>query len=76
MNKSDSSRLQAIDYRHTCTKDDPWTREKSFYGDHPDAECLTECDADGAGVFHCPHCDRVFREWPDKDNWTMLCHRP
>jgi len=52
----------SIEHRHVCTKDDPWTREKSFYGDHPDAKFI-ESDEDGAWVYECPNCGRVFREW-------------
>ena len=55
------------DYRHKCTDDDPWTREKSFYGDHPDAVLTGEGDEYGCKFqeYHCPYCDRLFRMWPD-----------
>ena len=57
--------MSIMDHKHECSADDPWDRSKSFYGIHPDADCLEEHDKDGAGVYLCPHCGLQFREWKD-----------
>lgn len=48
---------------HTCTKDDPWTPEKSERAEHPDAEWLGSRDF-GSGYdidsYKCPHCGKYF----------------
>jgi len=50
--------------RHMCTKDDPWTREKSRYAYHPDAKEVGD-QKDGyphgdVVTVQCPHCKIVF----------------
>lgn len=49
--------------RHICTKDDPWTPEKSRRAEHPDAEYVSEHDY-GSGeycvTYKCPHCGKRF----------------
>ncbi len=48
---------------HICTKDDPWTPEKSKRCQHPDAEAGDETDY-GLGCYcvsyKCPHCGKHF----------------
>lgn len=63
--------MSSIDHRHECTADDPWAREKSFYGDHPDAEYV-RTDPDGGQVHDCPHCGLQFRVWPDRSGTYEL----
>jgi len=57
--------MSIMDKRHTCTADDPWTRDKSFYGDHPDAvEVGDQEDGYPGGdivTYDCPHCGLRFR---------------
>lgn len=49
--------------RHTCTKDDPWTPEKSTRAEHPDAVTVDERDFGGGEYcvhYKCPHCGKAF----------------
>jgi hypothetical protein len=48
------------DKLHFCTKDDPWTPDKTGGAIHPDAKCVREYDDwyDGCDLedYKCPHC--------------------
>lgn len=48
---------------HICTKDDPWTPQKSERAQHPDAVKIDEHDY-GLGCYcvkdKCPHCGKTF----------------
>jgi len=57
----------SIDHRHTCTSDEPWSKDKSFYGDHPLAVIIDSGEDGGCewDLCHCPCCDLQFRVWPD-----------
>jgi len=52
--------------RHRCTADDPWTREKSRYGIHPDAREVGEQRSGWPSgdiiSKRCPHCGVSWEE--------------
>ena len=45
--------------RFVCTKDDPWTKEKSDRAIHPDAKYIR--DGDDYDAYECPHCGKYFK---------------
>ena len=51
--------------RHICTKDDPWTKEKSARGVHPDAHEVGEQEDGYPGgdivTYKCPNCGVTWR---------------
>ena len=49
--------------RYVCTKDDPWTEEKSDRAEHPDAKYIRSIDDDYGyyTVYKCPHCGLRFK---------------
>jgi hypothetical protein len=50
---------------HTCTKDDPWTKEKSPRGFHSSAYEVGEQEDGYPGgdivTYKCPHCGVTWR---------------
>lgn len=47
---------------HVCTKDDPWTKDKSPCARHPDAECVFDGGWEQEYERHeCPHCGLLFK---------------
>lgn len=54
---------QTDDNRHICTKEDPWSPEKSKTAIHPDADYLGDRDFGGGEYceqYRCPHCGKSF----------------
>lgn len=47
--------------RYTCTKESPWTPEKSERAMHPDAAHDGECYFGCCDWFKCPNCGLRFR---------------
>lgn len=48
--------------RHTCTKENPWTKDKLEGGIHPDAIYLYDSLCDEYEVYECPHCKLKFKK--------------
>lgn len=49
------------EYIHICTRDDPWTPEKSKKAQHPDAKCVFDGGWEQEYErYECPHCGKRF----------------
>lgn len=46
---------------HTCTKEDPWTKEKSDRAIHPSAKSDGECSDGCCDYWLCPICGLRFK---------------
>ena len=54
--------------RYTCTKENPWSKEKGRYAEHPDSVHLYDDEHDNGvcDVLECPNCGLKFHvELPD-----------
>ncbi len=47
--------------RFQCTKENPWTREKAPFADHPDAIDIGTCYEGCCDKYKCPHCGLTFQ---------------
>jgi hypothetical protein len=51
--------------RYKCTKENPWTKDKGNYAEHPDAVYLNDEDHGGGdcvACYNCPNCGLYFKE--------------
>ena len=47
--------------RFVCTKENPWSKDKSQFAHHPDAIDVGECLDGCCDYYRCPHCGERFR---------------
>jgi len=51
--------------RFICTKENPWTKEKSDRANHPDAKYIRDKDygnGENVACYKCPNCGLYFEE--------------